>query len=444
MGMNWKNLFSNHISVRQKTTEKILAANGYNGLVVDGGKADYYYEDDQSWTYRPNHHFSHWCPISAPLSLLLVVPGKKPILYFVSPRDYWHDSPELGAEFWQSEFDIKIVDTEKEAWDFVRYQSKLVYHGPRAAQAKECGLITEPEQTFWAQLNWERSFKTPYEISCLDTATKKSAQGHIAAKNAFDSGGSEREIYLAYLQATGDLEREMPYNSIVCLDEKAAILHYTQQRKEPRNGKVLLIDAGAQINRYGCDITRTHYRKDTLKEFREIVDGVNRLQQDICAVAAPGKSMVDLHGMAHEKIAELLLKVGVFEGISKEDILSKGLTNTFFPHGIGHMLGIFVHDVAGKQRNGAGDPVPTKHLEQDPRYKFLRSHRELESGNVITVEPGVYFIPMLLDAHRTGATSRFFNWSLIDQLTDLGGVRVEDDIYITANGHQNLTRPYLP
>ena len=442
--MNWQSLFSNHIGVRKKTTEKILATHGFNGLVIDAGKADYYYEDDQSWTYRPKHHFSHWCPINAPLSLLLVVPGKKPLLYFVSPQDYWHDSPELGPEFWQGEFDIKIVDTEGEAWDGVKSQSKLVYHGPRTAQAKELGFETQPSSKFWAELNWERSFKTPYEIACLEDATKKSAKGHIAAKKAFEAGGSERDIYLDYLAATGDLEREMPYSSIVCLDEKAAILHYTQQRKTPRNGKVLLIDAGAQTNRYGCDITRTHYQKDTLKEFKEIVDGVDRLQQEICAIAAPGKSMVDLHGMAHEKIAELLLKVGVFKGISQADVLAKGLTNTFFPHGIGHMLGIFVHDVAGKQRNPQGDPAPTKHLEQDPRYKFLRSHRDLESGNVITVEPGVYFIPMLLDVHRTGATSSFFNWQLIDQLVRLGGVRVEDDIFITGNGHQNLTRPFLP
>ncbi len=444
MGMNWQSLFSNHIGIRKKTTEKILASHGFNGLVIDAGKADYYYEDDQAWTYRPNHHFSHWCPINAPLSLLLVVPGKKPVFYFVSPQDYWHDSPELGPDFWQGEFEIKIVDTEKEAWDGVKSQSKLVYHGPRTTQAKEYGFETQSSQKFWAELNWERSFKTPYEIACLDDATKKSAKGHLAAKKAFESGGSERDIYLDYLNATGDLERELPYSSIVCLDQKAAILHYTQQRKEPRGGKVLLIDAGAQTNRYGCDITRTHYQKDTLIEFKEIVNGVDRLQQEICAIAAPGKSMVDLHGLAHEKVAELLLKVGVFKGISQAEVLSKGLTNTFFPHGIGHMLGIFVHDVAGKQRNPAGDPAPTKHLEQDPRYKFLRSHRELETGNVITVEPGIYFIPMLLDVHRTEATNGYFNWRLIDQLVRLGGVRIEDDILITDKGHQNLTRPYLP
>jgi Xaa-Pro dipeptidase len=154
--------------------------------------------------------------------------------------------------------------------------------------------------------------------------------------------------------------------------------------------------------------------------------------------------MVDLHGLAHEKIGELLLKVGVLKGLTLEEVLAKGITNTFFPHGIGHMLGIFVHDVAGKQRNPDGDPVPTKHIEQDPRYKFLRSHRELERGNVITVEPGVYFIPMLLDRHKTESTSSFFNWKLIEQMIRLGGVRIEDDIFITETGHQNLTRPFLP
>jgi len=442
--MNWQDLFSRHIGIRQKTTERILETHGFEGIVIDSGKADFYYEDDQSWTFRPNHHFSHWCPISAPLSLLFFKAGMKPILFFVCPKDYWHDSPELGPEFWQSEFEIKIVDSENDAWSGIGPSNRLVFHGPRVEQAKAYGLETQPSSVFWSQLNWERSFKSPYEIACLEDATKKAARGHIAARKSFESGGSERDIYNDYLLATGDLERDMPYNAIVCLDEKAAILHYTQQRINPRSGKVLLIDAGAQTNRYGCDITRTYYHKDTQPEFKQIVDGVDRLQKDICAMAAPGKSMVDLHSLAHEKIAELLLRVGVLRGISQIEVLSKGLTNTFFPHGIGHMLGIFVHDVAGKQRNADGEEVPTKHLEQDQRFKYLRSHRDLQQGNVITVEPGVYFIPMLLDMSRTGQHSSFFNWKLIDQLMRYGGVRVEDDILITGTGHQNLTRPLLP
>lgn len=441
--MSWQRLFSEHLQSRKSTVETILSTVGYDGIVIDAGVPGLYYEDDQRWVHRPNHHFAHWCPIAAPGSLLAFFPGKKPILFFVSPQDYWHDSPELGPEFWQSEFDIRIVGSEEDAWKGVRGSKNCIYHGPRSEEAKKNGLIIDVVATLWARLNWERSFKSEYEVESTLHATTKSARGHKAAKAAFEAGASEREIYFDYLTATGDPERELPYGSIVCLDDKCSILHYTQQRTAPRNGKVLLIDAGAQTNRYACDITRTYYLKECMGEFRAIVDGVDSLQQLVCNAAAPGKSMVDLHGLAHEKIAELLIQTGVLRDVSAEAALAKGLTNVFFPHGVGHMLGLMVHDVAGKQQDAVGTAVATKHLENDPRYKFLRSHRVLEAGNLVTVEPGVYFINMLLVPHRTGADKNLFRWSLIDDLIMYGGVRIEDDVLITASGHRNLTREIL-
>lgn len=442
--MNWQKMFSEHLQTRKTTVGTILSTAGFDGIVIDAGVPGLYYEDDQRWIHRPNHHFSHWCPIDAPGSLILFVPGNSPILFFVSPQDYWHDSPELGPEFWQSEYEINVVDSEEEAWKGVRGSKNCLYHGPRSDLAQKNGLVTDVAGSVWARLNWERSFKSPYEIASTLNATTKSARGHKAAKTAFEAGASEREIFFDYLVATGDPERDLPYGSIIGLNDKCAILHYTQQRTSPRDGKSMLIDAGAQTHRYACDITRTHYKKESMVEFRAIVDGVNELQKMVCAAAAPGKSMVDLHGLAHEKIASLLIETGVLKGVSVEAALTKGLTNVFFPHGIGHMLGLFVHDVAGKQKDAVGNAVDIKHLEGDERYKFLRSHRVLEVGNLVTVEPGIYFIKMLLDPHRNGADKHLFHWSMIDNLMMYGGVRVEDDVLITEGGHRNLTRELLP
>jgi Xaa-Pro dipeptidase len=441
--MSWQNLFSDHIRVRKTTVSRVLAEAGCESIVLGSGQPGYYFEDDQHWSHRPNHHFAHWCPVPAPGSFILYRPGHEPVLYFLSPRDYWHESPDLGPVFWQGEFDIRVIDREEEAWAEFRKLTKCLYHGPDLQRAQEYGLITNPDPSVWAKLNWERSFKSPYEVECMLQATTKASRGHRAAKTAFEAGASEREIYVDFLNATGDVERELPYNAIVCLDEKCAILHYTRQRATARDGKVMLIDAGTQMYGYASDITRTWYKKQCSYEFRAIVDGVDALQQEVCAAARPGASMVDLHGLAHEKIAALLLQVGIFRNIDVPGILAKGLTNAFFPHGIGHMLGLLVHDVGGKQSDAAGTPVATAHLSQDPRFRYLRSHRVLEAGNLVTVEPGVYFIQMLLDPVRNGPDKDYLHWSLVDDLMMYGGVRIEDDVLVTESGHRNLTREIL-
>jgi Xaa-Pro dipeptidase len=192
--MSWQQLFSEHLQTRKSTVSRILADSGYDGIVIDAGSPGYYF-DDQPWLHRPNHHFSHWCPVPGPGSLIFYRPGHQPVLFFVSPKDYWHDSPELGPAFWQAEFDIRIIESTEEAWRELQSHQRCVYHGPRTERAKLAGLTTEPPPSFWSRLNWERSFKSAYEIECTLDATGKAARGHKAAKTAFEAGASEREIY---------------------------------------------------------------------------------------------------------------------------------------------------------------------------------------------------------------------------------------------------------
>ena len=122
-----------------------------------------------------------------------------------------------------------------------------------------------------------------------------------------------------------------------------------------------------------------------------------------------------------------------------EEAVEKGLSRAFFPHGLGHHLGIQVHDVAGKQ--GAPDGTPAPPPMQHPT---LRTTRTIEADQVFTVEPGLYFIPMLLRPFRENEHQASFNWTLIDELTPCGGIRIEDNLLVTASGHRNLTRPHLP
>jgi Xaa-Pro dipeptidase len=144
-------------------------------------------------------------------------------------------------------------------------------------------------------------------------------------------------------------------------------------------------------------------------------------------------SYVDLHLDAHRKIGALLSSVGVLK-VSREDAFARGLTLPFFPHGLGHHLGIQVHDVAGRQvdRTGTIAPPPAEH-------PALRTTRVDEERHLFTIEPGLYFIPMLLDPYRESARNEV-DWGLVDALLPCGGIRIEDNVYVGKDANRNFTR----
>ena len=240
----------------------------------------------------------------------------------------------------------------------------------------------------------------------------------------------------------GCVDEDLPYTTIVALNEMGAILHYHGKRTEPRHGAVLLLDAGARHHAYASDITRTVTAPHCDPRFTALVASLEKTQQELCALVRPGLHYGEFHHQAHFKIADILLEHGLLHDTDRDEAVAKGFTKPFFPHGLGHHLGIQVHDVAGKQLGPDGAPAP-----QPPEHPFLRTTRMIEAGNVFTVEPGLYFIPMLLRPFRTGdkmVHSAKFDWALIDALAPFGGIRIEDNVLVTQDGHQNLTRKHLP
>ena len=273
-------------------------------------------------------------------------------------------------------------------------------------------------------------------MACLEVAESLGARGHRAALAAFEAGASELSIHNEYLAAVGCTEEQLPYHTIIALDHKGSTLHYTGKRNVG-DGRVLLIDCGAEYLGYGSDITRTWTRKGCDATFHELVKGVDELQQRLCARVRPGIDYLELHAAAHDEIANLLHALDVLKKSGREAV-ELGLTRPFFPHGLGHFLGLQVHDVGGRQKAPEGGTVAPPAM-----YPYLRTTRRVEEHQVFTIEPGVYFIEMLLRDYKQGAHSQHFNWPLIERLSAFGGVRIEDDLLVTADGHRNLTRPHI-
>ena len=419
-------LFSQHVERLQVETEKALADTGFGSLVVSSGAPFTYFADDRDAPFEPVPHFAHWCPLGGPHHLLHLVPGQKPRLVRHAPEDYWYEQGGVTDPFWLGAFHFEEAGSVEAAWKALGRPANAAYVGNEAERAAAAGLAVNPA-ALTSRLDWVRSYKDEYEVRCLEEATALGARGHRAAREAFAAGASELEIHQAFVRAVGCTEAQLPYTTIVALDEKAATLHY-ESKRSVRDGRVLLLDAGAQSRRYACDITRTTPAPACDAALRGSSPfGWTPSSRSWPRRPCPGDPTSRSTSRPTSGVARILADLRLVR-VSAEEALAKGYTHPFFPHGIGHHLGIQVHDVAGRQNDPSGTPAPPP-----PEHPYLRNTRTIEPGHVFTIEPGIYFIPMLLRPFRSGPDASAFDWDAIDALTPLGGVRVEDNVVVTAS-----------
>jgi Xaa-Pro aminopeptidase len=224
----------------------------------------------------------------------------------------------------------------------------------------------------------------------------------------------------------------MAYDTIIGGGINSAVLHFAPSPRRFQAGELVLIDAGAQYLGYASDVTRTYSVGGSLTSIqREIHAVVHAAEQAAIEHCRPGIEWRDVHLVAALSIAEGLAAIGLLKG-DPTALVESGAAWLFFPHGIGHLVGLGVRDAGG---------VPLRERRDEPKpYPNLRINLPLEPGFVVTVEPGVYFVPAILNDPGNRSRHRdAVNWARVDQLLGFGGVRVEDDVLITADGYEVLT-----
>jgi Xaa-Pro dipeptidase len=432
---SWSTLFASHLEVVKKRSASALSATGYDALLVHAGTPPLIFLDDHHLPFKVHAPFKVWAPLlDAPDSFVYFVPGRKPLLLMNQPVDYWHKSPELPDTYWSGEFDIvSCADGAAARAALPQDLSRTAFVGVPFPELVSWGPGAINPEHLIAHLDYARASKTAYEVAALLEANVLGAHGHAAAEKAFRAGASEFEIGLAFMAASGLRERELPYNPIIALNEGGAVLHYQIQRKDkPAKLHSLLIDAGAEFAGYASDITRTHSHHDT--EFAGMIRKFDELQLGLCAQIKVGTDWRDIHQASYRGISEFLKEIDVITATADEAV-DTALTSVFYPHGIGHLLGLQVHDVGGRQREISGGEI-----ERPYNHPFLRLTRKLEDGAVVTVEPGFYFIDQLLDEARQKPIGKKINWARVAQLKHFGGIRIEDNVVARAGSHENLTR----
>jgi Xaa-Pro aminopeptidase len=280
-------------------------------------------------------------------------------------------------------------------------------------------------------LDRERRKKDAAEVKLFQQLAEIARHGYEKLAQVIRPGVTEREIQVAY---EGEIylrgAHGVPYDTIVGSGTNSAILHAIPTPKKVSDGEYVLIDAGAEIYDYCVDITRMFHSSGTpTAQHKDLYQLVLKAHAECISMSKPGVMWRDVHIHSAKVITEGLLGLGIFKG-TVDTLMEKEVSSLFFPHGVGHLVGLRVRD-AGHEENVNPKSYAGARLRVDI---------ELEAGHFITVEPGCYFIPALLDNPETQNKYRDeVNWDEVNKWKHIGGVRIEDDILITANGNDNLT-----
>ncbi len=279
-----------------------------------------------------------------------------------------------------------------------------------------------------------RRAKDALELDRMQRAVDAALAGHIRAQQVARAGLTERAVQIEmeaeFFRLGG---QRTAYGSIVGSGPNSAILHGTPGSRVLSEGELVLIDAGAEVEGYASDVTRTFPVAAQFSGLqRDLYNVVLAAQSEAIEAAAPGVEYKHLHLQASATIAQGLADAGILRG-APNDLVDTDAHALFFPHGLGHMLGLATHDCGGYLEGR----VP----EDRFGLAYLRADLPLEPGYVLTIEPGIYFVPALLtDPARRERYRELVNWEMVDGLLDFGGIRIEDDILITPGGCEVLSR----
>ncbi len=428
-------LYPQHIATVCARHDHALEQAGANHAVIFSGNPKYAFLDDHSYPFKANPHFVSWAPLcDLPLSYIVYTPGEKPRLIFLQPHDYWHVVPGAPDGYWASQFDVRIVHTVEDIAEHLPTErDKCILLGEIDNAAHAFGIERVNPSTTLNILHYARGIKTDYELECLRLASRRGVHGHLAAEAAFRAQSAEFDIHRAYCKATEHTDNDLPYGNIIALNSHGSILHYTDLNREaPDEFRSFLIDAGASVHGYGSDITRTYSNGE--QRFQDLIDRMHTLQLDLVSRVQPGVDYRELHLANHRLLAELLVEAELASG-DPDTLLSTGVTAAFFPHGLGHLLGVQVHDAGGFMESESGGTI-----DPPSGHPFLRLTRVLEENMVVTIEPGLYVIDMLLNDLRGTPAEDRINWQTVDWLRPFGGIRIEDDVRVLSGGPENMTR----
>ncbi|EAW07337.1 aminopeptidase P family protein [Aspergillus clavatus NRRL 1] len=290
-----------------------------------------------------------------------------------------------------------------------------------------------------------RGVKDEHEIRMIREANRISGLAHRRVLENIHRMSNEAEIEGLFLNTCiSHRAKNQAYELIAGSGENAAVLHYVKNNEPLRGRQLVCLDAGAEWNCYASDVTRTFPLGTDWPsaEARHIYQLVEEMQEECIKRIQKGVRFIDLQVLAHVIAIEGLMRLGILRGGSVEEIRESGASTVFFPHGLGHHVGLEVHDVSAKDLRASDadrdyyNSVLTPSTSHGP---CTLSAPALEEGMVVTVEPGIYFSRLALANARKLPYAKYIDFNEAEKYIPIGGVRIEDDILVTSSGYENLT-----
>jgi Xaa-Pro dipeptidase len=293
-------------------------------------------------------------------------------------------------------------------------------------------------------MNVCRGVKDQYEIEMIRHANVVSGLAHRRVLERVREMTNEAEIEGLFLDiCISHGAKSQAYGIIAASGENAAVLHYIKNNEPFGQRQLICLDAGAEWNCYASDVTRTFPLRGEWPslEARNIYYLVEKIQEECIKRIKKGVRFLDLHVLSHVIAIEGLLELGILKGGSVNEIRNSGVSKVFYPHGLGHHVGLEVHDVSAESimASAQGRKYPSVLTPAACWSPCTISAPALEEGMIVTVEPGIYFSRLALQNARTTSKSKYIDFQVVGRYIPVGGVRIEDNILVTADGYENLT-----
>lgn len=399
---------------------------------------------DQNVAFRQDRYFFYLLGCHTPLARIIYDTRSDRLVLYLPPIDeedvMWSGMPELleHALLTYDVDEVKYSTDMKSDVGSERFLSSDVAGGldmttenAYTIPSSELTGTTHPD-FMWA-LDESRLIKDEHEIMLMRKAAVMTDRCHLAVMQATPIETNETHMHAEFAyHALRQGCKNTAYDPICCSGTACSTLHWIKNDQPITPEKRLVfIDAGCEYECYASDVTRCFpVNGDWTKEHLDIYKAVLRMQSETLAMMKVDAHWDDLHLHAHRILIEEFLKLGIFKlQYQVQEIFDSKILARFFPHGLGHLLGMDTHDVGG--RPNYDDP--------NPMLRYLRMRRELKAGMVITNEPGIYFSPFLLEDVLQGDQKKFINVEILNKYWYMGGVRIEDDILITKDGYENFT-----
>ncbi|KAJ1955444.1 hypothetical protein EC988_001880 [Linderina pennispora] len=419
------------------TAKKLGATSGV--IFVRGGETIVHPDSDTEYEFHQDSNFYYLSGVRSPgFSAAYDIGANKAILfaYYVDADEaVWIGVPPTLEELRTSHgFDEAYYAKDIESV-LTALKPSTIYTLPHHSTAQLGALASQVEsESLLEAVHEARVFKDDYEVDVMRRANKISGDAHVTLMKEARVGVTEAQLHGRFIGLTisqGCLYEA--YGGIVARGRNAAILHYTKNNQVLDSADdMVLVDCGGQLEDYASDITRTWpVGAKFTPECRAIYEIVLDMQKQVIAACGPHKQWEDMHALSNQVAAQGLLKLGILKGDLAE-IAKHHVVGYFMPHGIGHLIGIDTHDVAGY-------PKGVERINA-PGLRYLRARREMLPQMAFTVEPGLYFVDdILATAKANPEVAQFIDFDVVAKYRKVGGVRIEDNIVITESGNTNLT-----